>query len=1325
MRYADLIQFDPIEAPVLLHQTDAPAQAKRLVETFVISEEIADHLARTVFPYLRSDNDSGARGLLITGAPGIGKSHLLAMLASIAEQESLVPFLIDSQVAQASLGFAGHFKVLRTDLGSTRLDLRAFVCRHIAEALPRWGVQCSFPPEGPPSNPQARFADLMAAFRREFPGRGLLFLVDELLHYLCRRDAAALERDLSFLREISETCVGLNFRFIAGLREKSADDPAGGFVTQFIRQAQDCLVPISIPSTNARFVAGHRLLRKTTEQQATVRAYLAPFAKHYGNMLARMDEFVTLFPIHPDYLDFVGRIRLGEQQGYILTVLSDETKKILNHSVPLDHPGFIAFDSYWETLRKHPESSSVPELQAVIHCARRLEAAVARSAISPKRRKMALRIIHALAVHRLGTGDVYSKSGITPAELRDTLCLPAAAAVPPEPSVAAADNEDSSVLLSEVVATLGELQNALPGNLLSVNSQDNQYCLHFKKFRRFVTPELLLHWVNAVPFVLLILTGGIMIAARFCNLNPVLFKQTVAFHKICALSWVFLLPLVILLRPRVHWAHLRVMLKWGREDIVWVLQTLRGLHEKDAPMSPSGRFNTGQKINACLVIFYFFGFAVTGTLMFLKGTMLFPWYIHTFLFVNAMGSVGGHLYLATINPSTRIALAGIFHGWAPFHYVEHHHPLSGPQSLRSHVAHAASRTLLGEVLVASKALIRLAIAVMIAALAFIIFNQWQLASIKAQFAKSFSDCIQPGNLSTRHRLAKTAESCIKCHSYSGEISSAKCEECHADIKQRRATLTGYHGTFKGECVSCHKEHPTGSATLVVLSREKFDHRLADFKRDGKHAQVACDECHQKKRSPAMPGIYFTGLKYNFCTDCHGDPHNAQFPGSCERCHSAEGWTGDKLKFVHNANSSFKLLDKHQAVACLKCHKPKDGTSLASAIFKGIGTKCANCHEEIHRKQFAAECSSCHSTAGWTGEHLDFVHNQRSKFRLEGKHTAVACIKCHKPRDGTSLASAIFKGIGTKCANCHEDIHRKQFAAECNSCHSTAGWTGEHLDFVHNQRSKFKLEGKHTAVACIKCHTPSSSEEHLGLARFLGLKTECGDCHKDPHRGQLDPRCVKCHPIPASWTVSKLQFVHNRDTKFALAGKHTVVECIKCHKPQSTGGSLASGQFKGLAVECVGCHKVKHPDQYGSVCLSCHTPDLWPKKNPGMDHIFNITVRGENLSGKHLSAKCVACHDGIKIGVLRSAGRSDYDCKTCHQADDPHKGVLGTDCAKCHRSEGWKGEDLRFDHATMASFTLDQDHRKLACAKCHQNGKWKPLSGVCESCHKKEFLNKIR
>ncbi|MCX6902953.1 MAG: DUF3716 domain-containing protein, partial [Verrucomicrobia bacterium] len=379
------------------------------------------------------------------------------------------------------------------------------------------------------------------------------------------------------------------------------------------------------------------------------------------------------------------------------------------------------------------------------------------------------------------------------------------------------------------------------------------------------------------------------------------------------------------------------------------------------------------------------------------------------------------------------------------------------------------------------------------------------------------------------------------------------------------------------------------------------------------------------------------------------------------------------------------------------------------------------HPEPHRKQFMAQCSACHSPAAWKGKALTFDHNKDSKFQLVGHHANMACRKCHKPSvTGEALGLAVFRGVNTECVGCHRDPHQGQFEGACAKCHSPIGWR-KPLAFDHNRDSKYPLLAKHAEVACVKCHIPPSGpRQRLGRAQFRGLKSECADCHKDPHRGQFEAACVKCHPTPAAWTTKALQFDHNRDSKFPLTGKHVSTECIKCHQPQTGGGQLASAIFKGLPSACEACHKVQHPPQYGPLCVSCHNTDHWQKEKTSMDHVLQHRSSGEYLAGKHLTADCNTCHSPSMIASLGQLSRVGYDCGNCHKKDDPHLGTLGANCAKCHGVEGWKKEHLLFNHDKMTSYVLDQHHKNVACAKCHVNNQWKPLTSKCEVCHPKIY-----
>ncbi len=1327
MNYRELFQFDAIADAVRLSDAATKDGATRLVSNWVISEERASSLTGLIFPNLQFDQPANSKALFIVGCHGSGKSHLLSVLSGLAEHADLVEATTNRAALRVSpaakstgsVGMeavAGRFKVIRTEVDGAAKSLKGALLGRLESYLATLGVAYAFPTAAPTPGEETAFDQMMAAFHASFPAHGLLLVADELFDYLGARTGQELISDLGFLAEVGAACQRSKFRFVAGLREVMVDKPEFASAAASLRAVQERFEQVLLGPKDLRCVVSERMVRKTLAQRTQVEKYLTKFAKCYGSMKARMGEFVALFPIHPDYLEVCGKLAFTDERE-LLRTLSDATQKLLDETVPQDQPGLIAYDSYWDRVCQTPAFQELLDVEAVTKASLTLEAEIKKSEAAPERKAMALRLLQALSVHRLSTGDIYSHHGPTAAELRDSLCLY-------HPGAEELGDNSATDLLGFVRGTLDLFKELSHSKLLTFDPDHDHYYLHQRHFRRFVNPELLLHWVNAVPFGMLIFTGGIMLASRFWLIDHHTFVRVVFVHKLFASLWFVGLPLVLCLQPKVHWLHLRLMLRWGVGDLHWVVQSVRSNFDKTAIVPPAGRFNTGQKINACLVMVYYFGFATTGLLIHFNGATLLPWYIHTALFFASMNTVGGHLFLALANPSTRISLPGIFHGWAPMEYIEHHHPLSLPKARHSHVHPGDGPKGMRDIIGPKVQVIMLVVSLLMATVGAWAFHKGLMTSAQLHFTKSFSALISPRQLSTKHRMAASSERCTKCHTYTGGIPDANCEQCHQIVKERRGGHIGYHGTLTGECSHCHKEHPPGTNSVIPLIRADFKHAVTGFILQGKHGQLQCDECHKKKRTPEMPGIYYIGLKREACTDCHAEPHDKQFTAACAACHSANGWKGKDLNFNHAADSAFKLSGKHSALDCRKCHKPvTPEASLATGRFKGLPQDCKGCHEDPHRQQFVAVCISCHSPEGWKRDKLLFDHNKDVKFPLLAKHAEVACEKCHIPSaPGEHLASAIFRGLKSECADCHKDPHRNQFERTCARCHSPAGWKKEHLSFDHNKDAKFSLVAKHTETACEKCHPPAAPGETLGSAQFRGLKSECADCHKDPHAGQFERACTKCHTVPAVWTLKGLQFEHTKDTKFALSGKHASVECIKCHKPRLAGGQLASATFKGMGTGCETCHKVKHPEEYGATCVSCHSFDLWTKKKPGAEHILKFEVNGEHLSGKHLTAKCSACHQTARIATLGQSKAPGIECNTCHKSEDPHKGGLGINCVKCHTLEGWKGEHLRFTHDAMTRFGLDQDHKRLACAKCHEIGHWKTKGTTCANCHPNFYGN---
>ena len=473
MHYGDLIQFEPIESVIQLLDANRPDEARKLVSTYVISEDMAERIAKQMIPQLSFDEAVDHKGVLVVGNYGTGKSHLMSVLSLVAEDAAYVSMIRHPKVAEAADAIAGKFKVHRIEI-SSQMSLRDIITQQLEVFLDKHGVSYSFPPADKVINNKAAFEEMMAAFVDVHPNHGVLLVVDEFLEYLRSRKDHDLVLDLSFLREIGEVTKHLRFRFVAGVQEAIFDSSRFQHVADSLRRVKDRFTQILLARQDVSFVVAERLLKKTADQQSKIRAYLTPFAKFYGSMNERMDEYVRLFPVHPDYIGTFERLVFTEKRGALVT-LRDQIQDILSDEVPDDRPGLIGYDKFWETVTSNSVLRADPNIGPVLKVSEVLSERVRKAFTRPAYRPMALRIIDGLSVHRLTTGgDIYVPVGPTAEELRDTLCLF-------QPGIDDMGGEPEADLLSLVQTVLRETLKTVNGQFISKAPDTEQYYLDLKK----------------------------------------------------------------------------------------------------------------------------------------------------------------------------------------------------------------------------------------------------------------------------------------------------------------------------------------------------------------------------------------------------------------------------------------------------------------------------------------------------------------------------------------------------------------------------------------------------------------------------------------------------------------------------------------------------------------------------------------------------------------------------------------------------------------------------------------------------------------------------
>lgn len=452
----------------------------------------------------------------------------------------------------------------------------------------------------------------------------------------------------------------------------------------------------------------------------------------------------------------------------------------------------------------------------------------------------------------------------------------------------------------------------------------------------------------------------------------------------------------------------------------------------------------------------------------------------------------------------------------------------------------------------------------------------------------------------------------------------ECKACHKPkVKYRETPSTCYachkkddkHKGKVGEsCTDCHNDNS--------WKEIRFDHNKTKYPLRGKHADVACKDCHAEDR--------YKNTTMD-CYSCHkkDDKHKGQEGTNCGECHNERTWK--KTPFDHN-KSRFPLVGKHEITECKKCH--------TTPAFKDAPMDCYSCHkkDDTHKGNYGEKCETCHAERDW--KTIVFDHELHTKYSLFGGHLRTKCESCHKGqlyKDKTPV----------DCYACHkkDDTHKGRFGEKCVSCHTERDWKA--MLFRHDRDTTYPLKGYHRKTRCESCHKGSLFKEKT--------PTDCYSCHKkdDIHRSNFGEKCEKCH---GEETWKTILFNHERDTKYPLLGTHRATRCESCHT-----GTLYKEK---TPTDCYACHKNddSHRRRLGPQCEECHNTRDW--KIWDFDHDTRTKFK---LDGGHKGVRCEHCHTQP---MTRKVVTSNT-CVACHKKDDKHEGSFGPQCERCHETSLWK------------------------------------------------------
>lgn len=424
MKYSELIDFEPLTTVIKLADDNQAEKRKHNVETYVFSEKMVNLLSGVVVPNLdTSGKATEQKGISVVGSFGTGKSHLMSVISSVAEDADFLQYVHNDKIKQDFEAFAGKYKVFRFEVGTTK-PLYELVCYRIENFLNSINVDFHFDPDSKDTYKE-QLQQMMAAFEEVYPDKYLLIVIDELLEYLRSRSAMEVNGDLMTLRQMGEMCDGSRFKVIYGVQEQLYRDPMLAPAADTLNKVQARFDEVLITKEDVAFVVKNRLLKKAPEQKQRIREHLNKFSHLFDGLNTNLNDYVELFPVHPSYIATFQQIKHGKDKREILKILSYRFEDMANQTVPEDNPGLITYDSYFEDLKKDSSMLSIADVAAINDKIEIIDEKVKNYFTSKPALKnkmpLAYRIANALAIRAL-CDDLDKHLGANAFTLKEDLC---------------------------------------------------------------------------------------------------------------------------------------------------------------------------------------------------------------------------------------------------------------------------------------------------------------------------------------------------------------------------------------------------------------------------------------------------------------------------------------------------------------------------------------------------------------------------------------------------------------------------------------------------------------------------------------------------------------------------------------------------------------------------------------------------------------------------------------------------------------------------------------------------------------------------------------
>ncbi len=518
-------------------------------------------------------------------------------------------------------------------------------------------------------------------------------------------------------------------------------------------------------------------------------------------------------------------------------------------------------------------------------------------------------------------------------------------------------------------------------------------------------------------------------------------------------------------------------------------------------------------------------------------------------------------------------------------------------------------------------------------------------------------CLGCHSVTQGNRAAITGQFSANSHHIQGEVTDARCYQCHWEAKSDGTIDPAYHGG---------SANPGSPVDLVVYGAAT---RPSNFTADVTAVQYTADGSREEIEKVT-----------SHCLGCHSDQNNVTQPFGDGKTPKQYAWDGTSVaaryaqsgrttwgKYSTVTNAAQKRISK-----ALSAHgnaaTNQRGWSTSSGVDGVIQNTSGNT---------AVQCYDCHNShgsfvAGITSRYSSATGNRRGALLKETVSGLGGYATTYKPLAGGTVADKNLRNPGASiCLDCHLN---QSATSTPWGYGSTYGATQAILGYfdapIYNnystpgaeQRYPFKkasaMKGGHFGAS-----TPLTTN---AMSNIGGL---CTSCH-DPHGVSPTLGANQLYAVPllkGTWLTSpyKEDTAPANNTNFTIR-KDIGREGVPYNIDQNTFGEGIINPVAGIS-ETVGNSAAE--SKSAGLCLGCHpkesltngTTHTWKSKDRIHESVKGWKTANGTVKHNYSCSKCHTPHDSSSLPRLMVT-----NC-----LDSKHKGRTGNNSTPLLSDNGWK------------------------------------------------------